>query len=492
MNLSAFKRFARFLADVGKMWGKNFGYFLDKYYLCIKLFTHYPNNHKKDMKITFIIKKTAKRYDTESAATIYLRLRDGRRLDSVAQTELTINPNLWDEKNECVKSKAVCDSKLRIKINEELRKLKGFIEREYERDKDNLDKDWLKAVLVRYYHPEKFTPEGNKKQTFEQMFDEFLEKHRLSEVRKKNFRVVKRSMLRYELYVKKTKRNRKDFVLDVNEVTRETLADMWDFFENEYKYFEKYPQIYENIPEKRTPQPRGKNTLIDCFSRIRTFFLWCYENGKTTNRPFDKFPIEECLYGTPVYISLDEREQIWNADLSARPQLAIQRDIFIFQSVIGCRVSDLYRMTKQSIVNGAIEYIPKKTKEGRPLTIRVPLNERAKEILKRYEDFEGPGLLPFISEQKYNKAIKEFFKLAGIDRIVTTLDPLTREEVKRPIYEVASSHMARRTFIGNIYRKVKDPNLVSALSGHKEGSKAFQRYRDIDEEMKRDLVKLLD
>lgn len=52
--------------------------------------------------------------------------------------------------------------------------------------------------------------------------------------------------------------------------------------------------------------------------------------------------------------------------------------------------------------------------------------------------------------------------------------------------------MARRTFIGNINRKVKDPNLVSALSGHKEGSQAIQRYRDIDEEMKRDKVKLLD
>ena len=45
--------------------------------------------------------------------------------------------------------------------------------------------------------------------------------------------------------------------------------------------------------------------------------------------------------------------------------------------------------------------------------------------------------------------------------------------------------MARRTFIGNIYKKVKDPNLVGALSGHKEGSKAFARYRDIDEEMSR-------
>ena len=39
---------------------------------------------------------------------------------------------------------------------------------------------------------------------------------------------------------------------------------------------------------------------------------------------------------------------------------------------------------------------------------------------------------------------------------------------------------------------IDKPNLVSALSGHKEGCKAFQRYRDIDEEMKRDLVKLLD
>jgi hypothetical protein len=40
---------------------------------------------------------------------------------------------------------------------------------------------------------------------------------------------------------------------------------------------------------------------------------------------------------------------------------------------------------------------------------------------------------------------------------------------------------------------VKDPNLVvGALSGHKEGSKAFNRYREIDEEMKKELVNLLD
>ena len=52
--------------------------------------------------------------------------------------------------------------------------------------------------------------------------------------------------------------------------------------------------------------------------------------------------------------------------------------------------------------------------------------------------------------------------------------------------------MARRTFIGNIYKKVKDPNLVGSLSGHKEGSKAFARYRDIDEDMKKELIGFLE
>ena len=51
------------------------------------------------MKVTFIIKKAAKRYGTESMATIYVRFRNGRQLDSVAPTQLAINPNLWDDKD---------------------------------------------------------------------------------------------------------------------------------------------------------------------------------------------------------------------------------------------------------------------------------------------------------------------------------------------------------------------------------------------------------
>ena len=66
----------------------------------------------------------------------------------------------------------------------------------------------------------------------------------------------------------------------------------------------------------------------------------------------------------------------------------------------------------------------------------------------------------------------------------------TREEEKRELYEIASSHLARRTFVGNLYKRVKDPNLVGFLSEHKEVRKAFARYRKIDKQMKRELMDL--
>jgi hypothetical protein len=43
-----------------------------------------------------------------------------------------------------------------------------------------------------------------------------------------------------------------------------------------------------------------------------------------------------------------------------------------------------------------------------------------------------------------------------------------------------------------MYKKAKDQNLVAALSGHKQNSKAFARYREIDEEMKRELVSMIE
>lgn len=444
------------------------------------------------MKISAFIRKTAKKNDINSVATIYFRLRDGKK-DIKAASELTINPNHWSAEKQGYKDRvALVSEDEKLKLNNDIRNIVSTITQTYVSDADS---EWLSETIERYHHPQRFKTEeeiaAETKQQVRPLFEEFLQKHKLSQVRANNYRVILRGLQRYELYVRATKRGQKGYVLYVDDVTPDTLRDMWDFFENEYKYFELYPAIYESIPEKRTPQPRGKNTLLDCFSRIRTFFYWCNDNKRSQNKPFDEFPLEECTYGTPYYITIDERNKIYATNLKRHPQLAIQRDIFVFQCLIGCRVGDLIKMTKGNLINGAIEYIPRKTKEGRPLTVRVPLNATAQEIVARYKNCEGNKLLPFISEQKYNVAIKRIFKAAGLKRMVTVVNPTTREEEKRVLYEIASSHLARRTFVGNLYKQVKDPNLVGSLSGHKEGSKAFARYREIDDEMKKELVDLL-
>lgn len=163
----------------------------------------------------------------------------------------------------------------------------------------------------------------------------------------------------------------------------------------------------------------------------------------------------------------------------------------MFQCLIGCRVSDLNSLTKANLVDGCIEYIPQKTKHEHASTVRVPLNQKAKDILARYTDLDD-ALLPRFTQTMYNKMIKRILKHVGIDRMVRTLNPKTRQDEARPLWEVATSHTARKTFIGNLYKQVKDPNLIASMSGHSEGSRAFARYRKIDDEMKKELVNLLD
>jgi len=93
------------------------------------------------MKVTLIIKKIAKRTDVHSQATIYVRLRDGRHLDFVASTNLNINPNLWDDKSESVKSKIVCSDELRSYIRDKTRKLKSFLEKEFQSTEEEIVKE---------------------------------------------------------------------------------------------------------------------------------------------------------------------------------------------------------------------------------------------------------------------------------------------------------------------------------------------------------------
>lgn len=432
--------------------------------------------------VTAFVRTSMKR---TGKVNVRFRLSDGRSIQLFHRSEIEVEPEFFDAQKQEIKAKIIYDKDERTKFNNAVADRKKLIRSIYDKSHE-ITSEKLDIEIDKSLHPENYKIEGEVElsQNFFEIFDEFLKKHKLSEGRFAHFKVLKRALMRYELY-KKSK-------LDINTVSPDIIRDIENFLKDENSIFEKFPEIYELIPESRSPQSRGQNTVSGMLVKLRTFFIWAVDNNRVQKNPFKGYSIKSAIYGTPYYITIDERNKLYNFDFSHRPALAIQRDIFIFHCLIGCRISDLYGLTNASVINGAIEYIARKSKEDDPLTIRVPLNGTAKEILDRYADSDNEKLLPFISKTKYNDAIKDMFALAGLTRMVTVLNSTTREEEKRPLNEIASSHLARRCFIGNLYKKVKDPNLVGSLSGHKEGSKAFARYRNIDEEMKIDLVKMLE
>ena len=341
--------------------------------------------------------------------------------------------------------------------------------------RDCLSREYLQRRLQDYLHP---AIQSSADRPFYDLFDRFLSAHAFSEWRVKRYNVLRRALHRYEAW------------------RTADIVSFENFLRHEHDICADYPGIYREyhtaIGKSNVPLPRGNNTIINLLNALRAFFNWCYNQEHPSNRPFARYNgITAELYGTPYYITIDERNTIAYADLTGDQCLATQRDIFIFQCLIGCRVSDLMRMTTANIINGAVEYIAGKTRQNHPEVIRVPLHPQAAAIVSRYPDLPGGKLLPFTTAQRYNDSIKQIFTRCGITRPVTILNPLTGFEEQRPINEIATSHLARRTFVGNLYKKVKDPCLVGHLSGHKDGSKAFARYRDIDEEMKRDLINLL-
>lgn len=452
-------------------------------------------------KITFSLSTKANK--DNGLCEVLIRFRNGREVSKRVHSRVWVAPKFFDSEvgDIVIKSR---------KLTQEVKD--AFIQKgQLEKIKDHLivtaqsvhidetKGDWAQRTVDYFLFPEKQEiDEKNLHKPFFELYDRYLESNSFSAGRLRHYNVLKRALQRWELYRRVS--------LDIYTMTAEDLKEFKKFFQGEYRFFKtdengkrtplpKYSYLYEFVEEGRYPVERGENYVNSVFKMLRAFFTWCNGQSITENDPFRRFSVGSQVYGTPIYISIEERDKIANADMGGNKHLETQRDIFIFQCFVGCRVSDLYSFTKGNIIPDKrgvyIEYVPHKTKDENPNAVKVYLTDVALNILHKYEDCDSQKLFPFITQQRYNDAIKDVFRKAGIDRMVTVRNSVTGKNELKCIADVASSHMARRTFVGNLYKQVKDPNLVGKLSGHKEGSNAFSRYRDIDDDMVREMTDLL-
>lgn len=189
----------------------------------------------------------------------------------------------------------------------------------------------------------------------------------------------------------------------------------------------------------------------------------------------EKYPVE-----AKPYLSGEEIATLCRHRAATDMDEAVRR-AFIFQSSTGVRFSDLAAFTPANINDGALVYQSAKTST----TTTVPLNSTAMDALG--DDWQRRGRLFAVpSLPTYNAVIKRLLMDAGITRQVVNYNGTT--STLQPIYEIASSHMARRTFVGRLVEAGVPAEIIQGMSGHKKGSKAFARYYNITDKQKADAV----
>lgn len=455
------------------------------------------------MKLKFYQRVTAKRGDKVSTATIYVRFTIGHKVDTSCRLPYSINANYWDDKKECIKLRAAVDDHLRNEINGKIAELRVHLQREYAKGNIFDYKGWLKTQVQSFFGIMEVTRENkivdmSKGDPFFTLYDKFLEQRVCGKTRLQHFISLRERLLRFKCYKVMVKKDSL-FKFNIHTFTNDLFIEFSNYLRDEYSMIDVYPVIFKAVPYSKyyKPRPMGANSLSHLQINLRIFLKWAYANEFTQNHSFMLFDIKVPQYGTPYYLTIEERDHLLDFDFpdgQFKEKYEMERDTFIFQCLVGCRISDERSFTRDNVNGGYLEYIPIKTRKVSTRTVRVPLVPKAVAILDKYKDreFKDGRLFHFYQFSIYEKDLKEIFKIAGLSRMVTIYNSQTGQEEQKPLHELASTHLARRTFIGNLYKKVKDPNIIASMSGHVDGSKAFKRYRAIDDDIKNDAIRFLE
>lgn len=230
----------------------------------------------------------------------------------------------------------------------------------------------------------------------------------------------------------------------------------------------------------------AKTMLNDAIAKrliyFRSFIKWAEAKGFVANREFAVYkPKLPKSQKDLQYLDIEDLQEIAKLDLEEDSKLARTRDFFFFQCGTGLRDSDLRRITKANIEekpDGRCIFSIKTQKDKGLICFKLP--DFVIDIYKRYKDkeFDGGVLLPIPSQQKYNEALKELGKAAGLrGEWKNYKQRLGKEEVEIRKKCDLTSHIARRTFVTIAYNANISLELIGKVTSHSD-VKAMKPYFD--------------
>ncbi len=263
----------------------------------------------------------------------------------------------------------------------------------------------------------------------------------------------------------------------------QTLRDFREFLHDEYKYVDTHKRLYETCKANTIPmERRSNNTCAAKLKILKLFFEELVRLGEITRSPFDMInkksrqKMLQSKYDIPICLTLEEFYTMMHTDVPDFLQEA--KDAFIVHCALGCRIGDYKRLTMDniSVEDGIpyVHYLPQKTahQQSDNEEIKSPIPLFALDIIKRYQ-FRFSIINYASGHLGYNEKIKRIMEIAGIARPCAVYNEETGDNEYKPLYELASSKLARKTYVDRMAKA--DINIYQ--SGlHREGSDAAKRY----------------
>ena len=276
--------------------------------------------------------------------------------------------------------------------------------------------------------------------------------------------------------------------ISAGDFTADLLLEYRKFIYDEYHYVSRFPELYPKGEGRHAPRRRCKDTtVVHDLKALQAFFRELEDTGEIRQSPFKKISFEKrrsimhVMYDAPIFLKADEMRQVMQT--AVPPELQQTKDIFVLNCALGCRISDLKRLTMDKVAVSEegipyVHYIPSKT--ARLLAMnqetQTPLITSALEIVQRTRlAFNGHN--PKYEKQVYNKNLRRLLEYCGIDRRVCLYDSERGDNIYKPLYEVASSKLARKTHV-DMLTKVQINYYAAGL--HREGSGAVFRYTSLE------------
>ena len=233
-------------------------------------------------------------------------------------------------------------------------------------------------------------------------------------------------------------------------------------------------EFYTKYKNYLTQKGYTLNTIGALLKNIKILLKQAYREGLHENKVFEHPEFRKFQEDTDsVYLNDEELNRLYALDLTKDQRLERVRDVFLIGCYSGLRWSDFSQLKPSNI---------KKDDKGTFLSVdtrktgkrvAVPLNPNALAILAKY----GNILPEPISNQKFNKYLKELAKLAELNTVESIGQTIGGKRTVKLYekWELVRTHTARRSFATNAYLAGIPPVSIMMVTGHKTETQ-FLKY----------------